>query len=173
MRTAPILPQRLVILDRTSALVPIDPSEGRNGALHVTEPGIVAALVTLFEQAWSTAVPLGAARSQDPETGLTDTERELLRLLGGGLTDDTAGQRLGLSTRTVRRHMASVMERLNASSRFEAGIKAAAGLAVARSSAAGAAVVNLLSVLRSTDRTRPGAGCRAVTCRTLRRVASE
>ncbi|MHA6761546.1 response regulator transcription factor [Streptacidiphilus sp. PAMC 29251] len=56
---------------------------------------------------------------------MTDTERELLRLLGSGLTDDTAGLRLGLSTRTVRRHMASIMERLNAASRFEAGIKAA------------------------------------------------
>jgi DNA-binding NarL/FixJ family response regulator len=58
-------------------------------------------------------------------TGLTHTERELLRLLGTGLTDDTAGQRLGISSRTVQRHMASIMERLNATSRFEAGIKAA------------------------------------------------
>ncbi|GGW20274.1 hypothetical protein GCM10018980_64530 [Streptomyces capoamus] len=44
---------------------------------------------------------------------------------GSGLTDDTAGQRLGASSRTVNRLMASIMERLRASSRFEAGIKAA------------------------------------------------
>ncbi|MFI9065625.1 response regulator transcription factor [Streptomyces sp. NPDC053429] len=56
---------------------------------------------------------------------MSDTERELLRLLGSGLTDDTAGQRLGVSSRTVNRLMASIMERLGASSRFEAGIKAA------------------------------------------------
>lgn len=125
VRTAPVLPQRLVIIDRSQALVPIDPANTRKGALHVTEPGLVSALHDLFQQAWATAVPLGATRTEDPETGLTDIERELLRLLGTGLTDDAAGQRLGLSSRTVSRHMASIMERLNASSRFEAGIKAA------------------------------------------------
>jgi DNA-binding CsgD family transcriptional regulator/sugar-specific transcriptional regulator TrmB len=125
VRTAPTIPQRMVIFDRSQALVPIDPTDTRVGALHVTEPGIVAALIELFEHAWSTAVPLGAVRADDPETGLTDTERELLRLLGTGLTDDATGQRLGISSRTVGRHMASIMERLDATSRFEAGIKAA------------------------------------------------
>ncbi|MHA6761547.1 hypothetical protein [Streptacidiphilus sp. PAMC 29251] len=38
VRTAPVLPQRMVIIDRAQALVPIDPSDGRKGALHVTEP---------------------------------------------------------------------------------------------------------------------------------------
>lgn len=41
------------------------------------------------------------------------------------MTDENAGKRLGISLRTVRRQMASLMERLNASSRFEAGLKAA------------------------------------------------
>jgi DNA-binding CsgD family transcriptional regulator/sugar-specific transcriptional regulator TrmB len=125
VRTAPTVPQRLVISDRSKALVPIDPADPRKGALYVTEPGLVAALVGLFEQAWATAVPLGAARSQDPDTGLSDNERELLRLLGSGMTDEAAGHRLGVSLRTIRRQMASIMERLNASSRFEAGLKAA------------------------------------------------
>ncbi|MFH9355557.1 LuxR C-terminal-related transcriptional regulator [Kitasatospora sp. NPDC017646] len=125
VRTAPSIPPRMVVVDRTQALIPIDPEDNRKGALHVTEPGILAALLDLFEQAWNTAVPLGATRPEDPRTGLSATERELLRLLGSGLTDDAAGQRLGISSRTVGRHMSSIMERLGASSRFEAGIKAA------------------------------------------------
>ncbi|MEU2628370.1 LuxR C-terminal-related transcriptional regulator [Kitasatospora sp. NPDC007106] len=125
VRTAPVLPQRLIIVDRTQALVPVDPTDTRKGALHVTEPGILTALLDLFDQAWHTAVPLGATRPTDPTSGLTGTERELLRLLAAGLTDDAAGQRLGISSRTVSRHMSSLMERLNATSRFEAGIKAA------------------------------------------------
>ncbi|WP_030266564.1 helix-turn-helix transcriptional regulator [Streptomyces sp. NRRL B-24484] len=125
VRTAPAVPQRLIITDRSQALVPIDPADNRKGALHITEPGILHALLDLFEQAWNTAVPLGATSPADPATGLTPNERELLRLLGTGATDDTAGQRLGISSRTVGRHMASIMERLNATSRFEAGIKAA------------------------------------------------
>jgi DNA-binding CsgD family transcriptional regulator len=125
VRTAPIVPQRLVIVDRTQALVPLDPVDTRKGALHVTEPGIVNALCDLFDQAWATAVPLGATREPDPVSGLSDTERELLRLLATGMTDEAAGHRIGVSLRTVRRMMASVMERLGATSRFEAGIKAA------------------------------------------------
>lgn len=125
VRTAPTIPQRMVVVDRTQALVPIDPTDTRQGALHVTEPGILAALLDFFEQAWNTAVPLGATRPDDPRTGITPTEREILRLLSSGLTDDTVGQRLGISSRTVGRHMSSIMERLGAGSRFEAGIKAA------------------------------------------------
>lgn len=125
VRTAATIPPRMVVIDRREALVPIDPADNRKGALHITEPGILAALLNLFDQAWNTAVPLGAAQPEDPSTGLTTTERELLRLLGSGLTDDATGQRLGISSRTVGRHMSSIMERLGASSRFEAGIKAA------------------------------------------------
>ncbi|MFB6613075.1 hypothetical protein ACFCV9_02420 [Streptomyces sp. NPDC056367] len=41
------------------------------------------------------------------------------------MTDEAAGKPLGVSLRTVRRQMSALMERLNASSRFEAGLKAA------------------------------------------------
>lgn len=125
VRTAPVVPQRLVITDRCHALVPIDPADTRKGALYLTEPGIVSALVELFEQAWAGAVPLGAARPEDPETGLTPIERRLLHLLSTGITDEAAGRQLGCSLRTVRRHMSSLMERLGATSRFEAGLRAA------------------------------------------------
>ncbi|MFE0701600.1 LuxR C-terminal-related transcriptional regulator [Streptomyces sp. NPDC058872] len=125
VRTAPTIPQRMVVVDRAQALVPIDPTDTRKGALHVTEPGILAALLDFFELSWNTAVPLGATRPEDPRTSLTPTEREILRLLGAGFTDDAVGQRLGISSRTIGRHMSSIMERLGAGSRFEAGIKAA------------------------------------------------
>ena len=40
-----------------------------------------------------------------------------------GLTDDTVARRMGVSVRTVRRIMADIMRRLDATSRFEAGVK--------------------------------------------------
>ncbi|MEU9181890.1 helix-turn-helix transcriptional regulator [Streptomyces sp. NPDC048550] len=125
VRTCPVLPPRLLVFDREVAIVPLDPSNSRLGALCTREPGIVASLVALFEQTWHTAVPLGTAQPQGTHTGLTPGEQELLRLLAAGMTDDNAGKRLGISVRTVRRQMAALMERLNASSRFEAGLKAA------------------------------------------------
>lgn len=125
VRTAPVLPPRMLIFDREFAVIPIDPANSRLGALCTSEPGFVASLAAVFEQAWSTAIPLGAAVAVDTETGLTPIDKELLRLLATGLTDEAAGRRLGVSARTVRRQMAALMERLNAASRFEAGLKAA------------------------------------------------
>ncbi|MBT2477749.1 LuxR C-terminal-related transcriptional regulator [Streptomyces sp. ISL-94] len=125
VRTSPVLPPRLLVFDRTTAVVPIDPGNSRLGALCTTAPGIVASLVTLFEQTWDTAVPLGAARKQVTQEGLTREQRVLLKLLASGMTDEAAGKRLGVSLRTVRRHMSTLMERLDATSRFEAGLKAA------------------------------------------------
>ncbi|WP_344469295.1 helix-turn-helix transcriptional regulator [Kitasatospora kazusensis] len=125
VRTCPTLPPRMLIFDREVAVVPIDPANTRLGALCTREPGIVASLVALFDQTWQTGVPLGADQPQESGSGLTSGEQELLKLLAAGLTDDAAGKRLGVSVRTVRRLMAALMERLDASSRFEAGLKAA------------------------------------------------
>jgi DNA-binding CsgD family transcriptional regulator len=125
VRTAPVLPQRLYIVDRRIALVPLDPADSSAGALCTTAPGVVSQLVALFEQIWVGATPLEEPRPVESATGLRDVERELLRLLSGGSTDEAAANRLGISLRTVRRIMADLMARLNATSRFEAGIKAA------------------------------------------------
>jgi DNA-binding NarL/FixJ family response regulator len=114
----------MVLVDRRIALVPLDPENTRKGALCLTGPGVIASMLALLEQVWDIATPLGATHDTDRE-GLTDQERALLKLLADGLTDETAATRLSVSTRTARRMMADLMERLNARSRFEAGLKAA------------------------------------------------
>ncbi|GAB3870656.1 LuxR C-terminal-related transcriptional regulator [Dactylosporangium cerinum] len=124
VRTAPVLPPRMLIADRRVAIVPIDPEDTGAGVVQLTGSGVVASLVTLFEQVWSTAVPLGASRARDRK-GVTAQEAELLKLLSQGHTDESAAKRLGLSERSARRMMADLMERLGARSRFEAGLLAA------------------------------------------------
>lgn len=124
VRTAPLLPPRMLIFDRAAAVVPVDPANTRLGVLQLTGRGVVASLAALYEQVWETAVPLGASASRDRQ-GVNPQERELLRLLGQGHTDSSAASRLGLSERTCRRTMADLMERLGARSRFEAGLLAA------------------------------------------------
>lgn len=122
-RTLPIVPMQLVIVDRERALLPIDPSEPKRGAVEVRSSGLMAALCALFEQLWATATPFGQAATVD-QHGLTPTERELLTLLGDGHTDESAGRKLGLSARTVQRMMAELSARLGAQSRFQAGVTA-------------------------------------------------
>jgi DNA-binding CsgD family transcriptional regulator/sugar-specific transcriptional regulator TrmB len=123
-RTSPVLPPRMILADRRTVLVPIDPANTRKGALYLTGSGFVDSMLALFDQVWEIATPLGAAREPARE-GISAQERALLDLLGQGLTDEAAAVRLGVSTRTARRMMADLMERLQARSRFEAGLKAA------------------------------------------------
>lgn len=124
VRTVPVLPVRMVLVDRKVALVPVDAHNSRRGAVQLRSPGVISALVDLFERVWAQAVPLGAPPQKRKENGLTPREQELLKLLAQGLTDAAAGKSLGLSLRTVRRMTADLSERLNARSRFEAGLRA-------------------------------------------------
>jgi DNA-binding CsgD family transcriptional regulator len=125
VRTSPTLPLRMVVFDSTTAIVPLDPDNTRLGAVEVTGRGVVRGLMALFERVWEQAAPFGTADTGSEAGGLTSQQRELLRLLARGLTDEAAGKQLGLSLRTVRRMMAELMDRLGARSRFEAGVRAA------------------------------------------------
>jgi len=124
MRSVPAVPIQMVIVDRQIALLPVQPDDPRAGALEVRSPGIVAALHTLFEQVWENGLPFGEQVPRD-HTGCTPAERELLQGAAAGDTDETAARKLGVSLRTVRRMMSQLMERLDATSRFQAGVNAA------------------------------------------------
>ncbi|WP_405010263.1 LuxR C-terminal-related transcriptional regulator [Kitasatospora sp. NBC_01539] len=123
-RTVPSLPMLMVVVDREAALIPLDPADGRAGALEMRSPGAVAAMTALFEQFWSIGVPWGRTMPRN-DRGLSPQEQELLRLLAAGNTDEIASRRLGVSLRTVRRMASDLMARLGARSRFEAGVRAA------------------------------------------------
>lgn len=124
VRTAPTLPLMMIVVDRATAVVPIEPEDPRAGAVVISEKGVVLALCALFEQYWAAGVPFGAGQDRDDE-GLAPSERELLRLLALGLTDEAAGRQLGVSLRTVRRIMSELTDRLETRSRFQTGVVAA------------------------------------------------
>jgi DNA-binding CsgD family transcriptional regulator len=124
VRTTATLPIRMVLFDQTTGLLPIDPDNTRLGAVQVGGPGAMLALVRLFEMVWAQATPFGTPLPAHPDESLTGQQRELLRLLATGLTDESASRRLGLSLRSVRRMMADLTDRLDAHSRFEAGVRA-------------------------------------------------
>ncbi|WP_344946711.1 helix-turn-helix transcriptional regulator [Sphaerisporangium flaviroseum] len=123
VRTTPTLPLRTVIFDCEVALIPLDPHCSGKGAVEVSGEGILTALVALFDHVWGSAIPFGT--NQRPRAdSITRQERELLRILAQGFTDEAASKKLGIGLRTHRRMVAELMERLGARSRFEAGVKA-------------------------------------------------
>jgi DNA-binding CsgD family transcriptional regulator len=99
--------------------MPTNPADSRAGAMEVRNLGMLAVACALFETVWRDAKPLGTVSIVD-DNGLSPTEREVLKLLSEGHTDESLGRRLGVSVRTVRRTIADLTERLGATSRFEA-----------------------------------------------------
>jgi DNA-binding CsgD family transcriptional regulator len=124
LRTVPVLPIRMLVVDRTWAVLPIDPQRTAVGACVLRSAGVVTALCALFEQVWQSAIPWGSRPGT--HLPLSDQERALLQLLMQGDTDEQAGRKLGVSTRTVGRLAADLMTRLGARSRFQAGAMATA-----------------------------------------------
>ncbi|MEV7670271.1 LuxR C-terminal-related transcriptional regulator [Streptomyces sp. NPDC088752] len=123
VRTAPMLPNRMIVVDRKTAVIPLASQDTAAGAMVLTSDGIVTALCALFETIWATAQPLGSGSAAD-EHGLTAQQNAALQLLAAGHTDDAIAKRLGVSPRTARRIATDLMERLGARSRFEAGARA-------------------------------------------------
>lgn len=122
-RTAPVLPPSMLVVDAKVAMVPLDLPDAVKGAVEVSEPAVVAALVATFEYAWSRANDLDSACTPDA-TVPSDASIELLKLLATGITDEAIAKHLGVSLRTVRRRIFELMDRLEATSRFDAGCKA-------------------------------------------------
>lgn len=125
IRTAPVVPIRLIIVDHAVAAVLHRQPQLPVEMFVVREPALLIPLIELFEMWWAAATPFDELEPKSaPAEKPTPQEAAFLRLLAGGSTDEAAAKKLGVSVRTVRRMMADLMERLGATSRFEAGHRA-------------------------------------------------
>lgn len=125
IRTADQLAERMFIFDREVAFIPKrSQADQAPGAVVVREPVLISFLCTLFDQFWANATPF-VTDGPGYQNVSSDLRVALLDLLAQGLKDEVVAKRLGMSVRTCRRHIASIMQELGAESRFEAGVKAA------------------------------------------------
>jgi DNA-binding CsgD family transcriptional regulator/sugar-specific transcriptional regulator TrmB len=126
IRTAPMIPARLFIIDGEVAVIPLPPAMGPGAAL-VRDVPVIEFLTGIFEHTWERA-----SVTEDEEISdrlFEEVELAILEELAQGRTDESIARRLGISTRTVRRYLTSLSERLGAESRFQMGMAAyAAGL---------------------------------------------
>ena len=123
VRTVPSLPTRMILMDRRTAMISVSSDDTAAGAVVLTGQGTLTLLYALFETTWESAQPLGEVVPVDPH-GLTAQQTAALRLLAEGHTDEAIAKRLGVSHRTARRIASELMDRLDARSRFEAGVRA-------------------------------------------------
>jgi hypothetical protein len=85
---------------------------------------VLDTLRRLFSTAWESASELRNHQWWFGD-GADEFTASIARFLTLGYKDDTAARQLGISVRTYRRYVAEIMKRLDAASRFQAGVRAA------------------------------------------------
>ncbi len=129
VRVTDSLPLRLVIADRSMALLPLAPtaSDAGGGALLVHESGLLDALLHLFDLVWASShevIPSGSGVSFSEADRVDEVDARILTLLLAGLTDQAIGGQLGMSLRTVQRRVSGLMDRARVVTRFQLGHEA-------------------------------------------------
>lgn len=122
-RTLPDPPFKLVISDDERACLVLHGDERRPDpmGLRINSSPALELLIRTFDVLWTLAAPISVNPAVDE---LDERDRAILTLMGMGATDDTIARRLGMSRRTVVRRTARLLERLGASTRFQAGVQA-------------------------------------------------
>ena len=115
------LPLSVVIVDDATCIVEWS-GEGRGPqGMKGHARGAVAAGLKVFERFWQLGTPIG----DDAEGELDGRDAQVLRLMAAGVTDAAIARQTGFSQRTVERRVRHLMERLDAQTRFQAGVQAA------------------------------------------------
>jgi two-component system, NarL family, nitrate/nitrite response regulator NarL len=79
--------------------------------------------------AWSLLRVMSSPQASDPLAELSVRERQVLEQVGGGLSNQEIGQKLGLAEKTIKHYMTNILTKLQVRSRVEAALLAArAGL---------------------------------------------
>ncbi|MFC4112140.1 DNA-binding response regulator [Nonomuraea zeae] len=117
------LPHETILIDRRVMI--LAGRETPNGREYTvtTSQTLVEGVHSLFAALWDNSLDLTTyLRSDVPH--LDADGRLILEALSSGLTDESAARRLGVSLRTYRRRVAELMAKLEAGSRFQAGLRA-------------------------------------------------
>ncbi|WP_344265617.1 helix-turn-helix transcriptional regulator [Streptomyces sodiiphilus] len=123
VRTTGLLPSRMLVYDKGSAVLPLDPEHTAAGVALIRDPAVLSFLRRLFEHYWERG--LDFSEEEDSGPAPTGVEREVLALMAVGKKNEAIAHQLGMSPRSVSRIVAGLMERLGADSRFQAGVRAA------------------------------------------------
>lgn len=129
IRTLSEVPHAAVVFDRSVAVLLCPPEGGgQPSARQVRDPDVIGCLLDLFAHLWETSTPYGTEDAGYADA-IDDLQQSIVQLMAQGLTDEVVARRLGMSVRTCRRHIATLLDNLGSVSRFQAGYQAAARLA--------------------------------------------
>lgn len=124
VRLIPRVALGATVVDGEVAVIDItnhDPSG--HGSLIIRHQPLVSALSELVETTFAAAeVPPTTTETSRSRYGTR--EAQTLALLAAGASDSTIARQLGVSQRTIERHIRHIMDDLGAATRFQAGVQA-------------------------------------------------
>jgi len=116
------VPLTVLVVDRSACLLEWSTSDEEGSqAMVLRTNGMVHAMLTLADRLWALATPV--TRGSSPSE-LEARDAVILRLMAAGAPDASIARQAGVSQRTVERRLRSLMDRLGAETRFQAGVQA-------------------------------------------------
>ncbi|WP_049575330.1 hypothetical protein [Nonomuraea sp. SBT364] len=117
------VPRSAIVFDR-SLVALFGDGDGDVSLARVRNQGIARFFLDMFNHLWESATPLEGVEF-GYATVADDLQQSIAALMAKGYTDEVVARKLGMSVRSCRRHIATLMRDLDATSRFQAGVEAA------------------------------------------------
>ncbi|GAA4857307.1 helix-turn-helix domain-containing protein [Kitasatospora terrestris] len=110
---------RLIVIDRRIAVIPL--LDDMNLAVFIHDPAVVNYMAEeVFEKCWSRALDFDGDRAV-PQQVVSRLRQTIIDLLLAGTNHRVIARRLGISERTLARHIAEMREDYNVESLFQLG----------------------------------------------------
>lgn len=108
-RTAPSVPGRAIVIDGRIGII---------GDAVVRDATTMRNLLRTCDELWRHGMPVGCKKGG----AMAERQAKIVELLANGHTDEGIASRVGVSVRTVRADVATLMRQVSATSRFQAGV---------------------------------------------------
>ncbi|GAA0661303.1 helix-turn-helix transcriptional regulator [Kitasatospora atroaurantiaca] len=110
---------RLIVIDRRTAVIPV--AEDLNLAAFIHDQAVISYLVEeVFERNWSRGLDFDGTRTVPPQV-VSRLRQTIIDLMLKGTNHRVIARRLGISERTLARHIAEMREEYHVESLFQLG----------------------------------------------------
>lgn len=124
-RVTPGLRMTCMVNDTGMSLVHLKDENGAPHGLMIADRALSFAIREVCRWAWHIGVDWHPEAAATDRTDGEAQARNILRMMAAGASDAAIARHLKISQRTVERRVRAIMDRLNATTRFQAGVLAA------------------------------------------------
>lgn len=115
---------RVIVMDRKVAVIPVSDEDREARAAFIRDEAVISYIVQLFDSMWDRSIPFTGAREIPPQV-VSSMRQQIIRMMLQGIGHRTIARRLGLSERTLARHIAEMREEYGVDTLFQLGWKLA------------------------------------------------